>query len=209
MTILDLNGVLAALKAIADVVSGVPGQLTQQEDSSWVYPQIGTGTITDATGTTVATGTNPQARITVEIIGLNGLGYDEHRRHYDPAIRPAGDTYAGPGAPLGSIVEGVTGQRELVVQFKCECYDESGAGSHVFIERIRTRLRLPSVQATLNAAGAALQKCGPSYPADYDDENGRRVDGEVLEVRFNTADYAADDPVTTIETVPLGAIAPA
>ncbi len=206
MSVMDLSLLVTTLKGIVDTISGIPAQLTRPDDSAWVFPQIGSGQITDATGATVATGSNVQANCTIDIMSVDGLGYDEWRASYDPNARPAGDTYSGPGAPLGGVVYTLTGQRQVTVQFKFECFDPTGAGAHVFAERTRTRMGLPSVELTLNAAGYAYQDIGPSHTTDYDDGDGRRVGVTIFEMILNAADFATDDAVTTIETVALGGI---
>ena len=200
---MDLNALLTVLKTVCNAVVDIPANLTQQADSSLYFPQIGAGAITDGNGNPIGsgTGTNPQANVTVEILSIQGLGFDEWRKSYDPAARPAGDTYSGPGAPLGGIVYEVKGFREVTVQFMVECFDESGAGAHVFLEQIRTRIGLPSIEIELNTAGFAYQTIKASHTADYDDESGRRVDVALFEMVFNAFDTATDDPLTTIETV--------
>jgi hypothetical protein len=200
---MDLTALYTTLQAVCDVVTGIPGALTQPEDNSIRFPQIGTGVITDGLGHTLATGTNAQARATFAVLAIVGFGRDELRSKYNPAVQPPGDTYAGPGAPLGSIVQTVSGQRYITLQFKVECHEQtiSARDSDYYIERIRTRLRLPSVLDSINAAGFAIQKFAPSHSTDYFDTNNRKVDVTLLDVILNAADFATDDPITTIQTV--------
>lgn len=202
---MDLNALINVLKVVVNAVAGIPANLAQQDDSSIYFPQIGSGAITDGAGHNIGSGagTNPQARATIQILSVAGWGFDEWRRTYDPDAVIPGDTYSGPGAPLGGIIYEVKGTRAVTVQFMVECFDQTGAGAHVFLEQIRTRIGLPSIEETLNAAGFAYQTIKASHTADYDDENGRRVDVALFEMVFNAFDTATDDPVTTIETVDL------
>jgi hypothetical protein len=87
------------------------------------------------------------------------------------------------------------------VQIKAECFAPTGGGAFAYVERVRTRLGLPTINDRLEAVGFAVCSCGDSRPADYTDDNGRTVSVAWFEVTFNAADQADDDPITTIETI--------
>ncbi len=195
------------LRTVLNAITGITSPTAQDEGQSQFFPQIGTGAITDGHGNPVATGDNSQAGVTYEIISVSGIGRDELRRRYDGTVHPADDTYAGPGAPLGSIIEESTGNREIHVQIQCECFTAlDGNKPFAIVERVRTALSLPSVLDLLNTAGLAIQNKADTITSNYFDDNGRQVGVAILEVIFNAADGVEDIPVTTIETVERPAI---
>lgn len=200
---MDLNGLYTTLTVVVNAISGIAANLTRPDSGSAYFPQIGSGAITDGLGHPIdgGTGTNAQARATIDIISVQGWGYDEWRANYDPATQPPGDTYAGPGAPLGSVIYEVKGTRYINVQIKVECFDQVGAGAFVFLEQIRTRLYLPSVKEQFYTVGFGIQTIEPSTSHDYDDTNGRRVDVALFEVIFNAFDQQFDDPATTVASI--------
>jgi hypothetical protein len=100
---------------------------------------------------------------------------------------------------LGSSITKSCGNRTIKVQVKAETHAPSAAGAWQYIERIRTKLGLPTFVETLEAAGFALAGYTDARPTNYEDANGRRVNVVFLELDINAADSAADDPITTIE----------
>jgi len=179
------------LRAIFDACAGLPSGTTQIDSHSFTYAITGTGAVQQSL-----------ANVTCDVLSVNGRGFDEWRNRYDPNIQPPGDTFSGPGAPLGSVVIANTGVRELHVQVKVECYDfRDGARAWPILERIRTRLGLPTITEALDALGLGYQNIGRAQPADYGDDNGRRVSCAWFEIIFNATDSEDDDPRTTIETV--------
>jgi hypothetical protein len=192
------------LRNVLNVISGVPGATAQGDGQPVYFPQVGTGPITDGNGHDIGTisANNDQARVTYDVISENTLGFDEWRDTYDPDVVIPGDTYTGPGAPLGGVITTVSGNRELVVQVKVECFEQSdGKGPMPIASAIRTRFGLPTIVEALTAAEIAQQMIRPTITTSYDDENGRRVSVAMFEIVFNGADSADDDPVTTIETI--------
>jgi hypothetical protein len=196
----------AGLKAILDDISDIPGNITQQDGGPQFMPSIGTFDPTvdhenpDADTANVA----KLAKMTFELTAVLGLGRDETRKTYDPDAVIAGDTYQpdplNPSARLGGVVHETGGNRVWLVTIKCEAFwGASAATAHYHLERVRTRLNLPSVRSALALLGLARNSIGPSHMADYDDDSGRRVSVQWFELKLNAADSATDAPVTTIE----------
>jgi hypothetical protein len=196
----NFDAIVLAFNAIFATLSGIP--VAQGDDQSAFFGQIGEGTITDKDGHTVRlSASNSQARITWDVLGIEGIGWDEWRKTYDPDAVIPGDTYAGPGAPLGGIVYETTGNRGLRIQVKVECFDQSnGHSAHPLLERVRTGRGLPTICDALAAVGLGWREISKSTTTDYKDDNGRQVSVALFEIVFNAADSAIDDPVGTLET---------
>ncbi len=200
---LDLDGSLAVLQALLNAAAGVPGATAQYELGPWVFPQVGGDGVALLPNGQV--GTNELTKLSYDIISIVGIGSDEQRIEYDPAILPADDTYVAPGGTvptLGSSVTRACGNRTIKVQVKAETHAPSAAGAWKYIERIRTRLGLPSFVDTLEEmAGFAIANYTDARPTNYKDASGRTVNVVYLELEINAADNYADDPITTIEQV--------
>ncbi len=198
---LDLNGSLAVLQALLNAAAGVPGATAQYELGPWVFPQVGGDGI--ALLPNGQAGTNELTKLSYDIISIVGLGCDEQRIEYDPAILPPDDTYVAEGETvptLGSSVTKVCGNRTIKVQVKAETHAPSAGGAWTYIERIRTKLGLPTFIDTLEeTAGFAIANYTDARPTNYKDANGRTVNVVFLELEINAADNASDDPITTIE----------
>lgn len=188
MSALDLGAIRGALRTVINRIDGISIDATNGEDQP-VYFAADPATL---------------AKCTFNVIAVTPLFIDETRQTYDPAGNPPGDMYAPPGGnpgDLGSVIESVHGYRRLTVSIKCECFDQSDAGTAwTYLERVRSRLRLPSSRATLEAAGCAISDIGPSRDLSYD-EDGRRVSVAQFDLFLNAADEQSDDPVTTIERI--------
>ncbi len=200
---LDLVGSLAVLQALLNAAAGVPGATAQYELGPWVFPQVGGDGV--ALLPNGQAGTNELTKLTYDVISIVGIGCDEQRIEYDPLILPPDDTYIAPGQTvptLGSSITKACGNRSLKVQVKAETHAPSAGGAWVYIERIRTKLGLPTFIEALEAqAGFAIANYTDARPANYTDASGRRVNVVMLELEINAADNAADDPITTIEQV--------
>lgn len=199
---LDLSGSLAELQAILDVVCGIPGSITADQRAPFRFPNVGLDGAALPDG---KTSTNTLAKVEYMIVSISGHGNDEQRNAYDPGLVIPGDTYqpnpAQPSQRLGGVVTSVTGNREIVVQIKAEAHDPRAGGAFAYVERVRTRLGLPTITDRLEAAGLAVQDTRDARPADYENSNGRAVSVAWFEVIFNAADVASDDPATTIEAL--------
>lgn len=199
---LDLNGSLAVLQALLNVAAGVPGATAQYELGPWVFPQVGGDGV--ALLPNGQPGTNELTKLSYDIISIVGLGNDEQRIEYHPEILPTDDTYVAPGETvptLGSSITKVCGNRTIKVQVKAETHAPSAAGAWLYIERIRTKLGLPSFGDALEDAGFAIANYTDARPTKYKDASGRTVNVVYLELEINAADTASDDPITTIEQV--------
>jgi hypothetical protein len=199
---LDLNGSLAVLQALLNAAAGVPGETAQYEQGSFVFPQVGGDGV--ALLPDGSPGTNELTRLSYDIISIVGIGNDEQRNDYHPEILPADDTYVAPGETiptLGSIVTKACGNRTIRLQVKAETHAPSAAGAWLYIERIRTRLALPTFGDTLEDAGFAIANYTDARPTRYKDASGRTVSVVYLELEINAADTQSDDPITTIEDV--------
>lgn len=142
-----------------------------------------------------------QVKLDFSIVSERPWGRDEIRTEYDPNTHPAGDTYAGPGAPLGSVIYSANGNREVVIEITCDRFNQSQPAFET-LQRIRDKLWLPSARAECTALGIAISKSGPIMRIDAE-LDGRAVSRYVLEVTANSMSNASDAPVTTIETVPV------
>jgi hypothetical protein len=194
----NLANIRGALRTVINSTDGIAANITNGESQSAYFPEIvGPGT----TG----------AKATFEIIAEVPIDTDEVFEEYDEDAVIAGDLYEpdpeDPEARLGAIVQTVSGQRRLTVSIKVECFDQSDSGTALkYLKRIRTRLRLPSSRAVLEAAGAFIQDIGPSRDLSHDDDtDGRmlRVSVQQFDLFLNCTDTESDAPVTTIEQVSL------
>ena len=198
---LDLQGSLTALAAMLNVAAGVPGATANYTDGSFVFPQVGEdGSLVLPDGNLP---TNELTKLEYEIISIVGLGYDEERDDYNPDVMISGDTYEpdpnDPSARLGAIIRTVTGNRVITLQIKAETQAPSASGAWLYIERIRTRLGLPTFSDELEAVGLAIAELKEASPHSYRDDSGRKVQVVLFELVLNAADSAQDDPITTIE----------
>lgn len=159
-------------------VSGLPN--STEENRAWIFCD-------DAN----------QATVRFRLLSVVGLGVEELRGGYDEDAVIPGDTYSGPGAPLGGYVWEVSGNRRLTFSVLVECARQD-LTAHLFAERIRTRLRLPSSMAALRALELGLNSIGASTDRPYE-HDGREISYATFDVVFNAADSATDAPVTTIE----------
>lgn len=204
---LDLIGSLNALAAMLNVAAGVPGSTATYTDGPFVFPQVGEdGVQTLPDGSTP---TNELTKLEYEIVSIVGLGQDEQRNPYDADVLIPDDTYEpdpdDPAARLGAVLPTLHGNRIITLQVKAETQAPSAAGAWLYIERIRTRLNLPSFNDALEAVGLAINDQREARPFSYTDDSGRAVQVVIFELVLNAADSAQDDPVTTIEQ--LGPIA--
>ena len=140
-----------------------------------------------------------QVSLNFSIVSSSTWGRDELRTEYDPDAVIPGDTYAGPGAPLGGVVYSANGNRELLIQVTCDRFDQS-APAYETLQRVRDKLWLPSARAACHDLGIAVSKAGRILRIDAD-LDGRSVSRYVLEITANAMSNASDDPVTTIENV--------
>jgi hypothetical protein len=194
---LDIGGVLAELQAILDVVCGIPGSIAGDERGAFYFPNVGANGEVLPDG---STNTNTLAKVEYSIVSVVALGSDELRTVYDPALAIPGDTYVPPeGGTLGGTRQYAHGNRQVRVQIKAESFAPTGGGAFAYVERVRTRLGLPSITDRLEAVGVAVADTSDTRPADYTIDAGRIVSVAYFEVTFNAADVAEDDPVTTIE----------
>lgn len=204
---MDFLAIDRTLTNVLNVISGVGAANAADASQPGYFPRVG-GDATDGRGNLVSSGEgNTLAKVTYDFISIGDWGFDEWRTRYDATAQIPGDTYqpdpAHPSQRLGGVIVEATGVREITVQVKVECFDQSnGKGAWPILERIRMRLKLPTILDTLrDDAGLGIQTIGKAQPADYDDDNSRRVSCAFFEVIFNTADSAEDDPITTIEQV--------
>jgi hypothetical protein len=143
-----------------------------------------------------------QLNVTYRVTSIVGNGRDELTSVYDPDAVIPGDTYAGPGAPLGGVVYTSRGQRVVTMTIKVECgFQAAGANAHYYAERIRTRIKLPSARRALKAMGLAINEILPSRDFAGSSFANREDSVSFLELVLNATDSASDEPVTTIEQV--------
>jgi hypothetical protein len=192
MTALNLGTIRGALRTVINRVDGIVPEIANGESQSTYFPDPTTG-----------------AKATFDVIAVVPVHTDELREEYDEDLEIDGDTYEpdpeDPEARLGGIVHSLHGQRRLTVSIKVECYLQSDAATAWnLLERIRTRIQLPSSRATLSAAGAAISDLGTSRDLSFDDDTTnppRRVSCAQFDLFLHATDSQTDDPVTTIEQV--------
>ncbi len=199
---MNLQTSLTALEGVLDVVCGIPGAVSTEAETPFIFNPAGVD------GAVLPDGSinqGEQATLDYSIISIVGQGTDELRKGYDPDTLILGDTYEpnplDPDERLGAVIESRHGPRLITVQIKCECFDPRWGGAFRFLERARTRLALPTINTLLETAGIALARIGDTSAHHYTDENGRTVSVALFEATFNAADQADDDPITTIEIV--------
>lgn len=193
----DYDELVTGLSAVLDVCCSVPGAVlggtTQQADSSFYFPSSD-----PADGITLA-------KITHNIISVNGLGWDEWRTGYDPTAVIAGDTYVPdpthPDKRLGGVVYSSEGNRKITVSIKCECWDMSQSGAIKYIERIRARINMPSFCDALRALRVAQNDLSATRTLTYVDDTDHSVSVAQFDLVLNAADAAVDQPITTIVKV--------
>ncbi len=127
------------------------------------------------------------------------IGRDELRSAYDAETQPDGDTYDGAGAPLGSIIATLHGQRVYTIEVRIECPNQSTPASEHF-RALVDRIRLPSAADELEAIGLAYTTWDELADDEYDGEDGRPVSVYIGRLVFNGASFAQDAPITTIES---------
>lgn len=176
---MNIDAIAAGVAAICEAITGVNGNVANKSGS---FPADDT-----------------QSSISVRFFSSAGVGRDERRNAYDPDAVIVGDTFSGPGAPLGGVVQTLTGNRRVTLQIEVECGFQD-VTAHFYAEQIRTGLRLPSKLAALNVLGLAVQSIGPSRDLPTSSEN-REISHVVFELTLNAADAMSDTPATTIETI--------
>jgi hypothetical protein len=176
-------------------LSGVPANVVNARDdgANYTFPA---GAPYPEPGST----DEGQVKVDFSIVSEMPWGRDEERTVYDPDAVIEGDTYAGPGAPLGGVVYSVNGNRELTIEITCDRFNQSQPAFET-LQRIRDKLWLPSTRAACTALGIAVSKSSRILRVDAD-LDGRSVSRYILEVTANSMSNASDDPITTIESVP-------
>jgi len=120
--------------------------------------------------------------VLLKVTSVVGIGEDETRRDFVAAdsTDPADQEY------LGMLREVQTGQRKFNLQVEVhvpEQTDDSWAFN--VTERIRTRIRRPSIIAQLSAVEVAFIRMTEAKKVTYKD-NGRMISAAVLNVSFGT-----------------------
>ena len=137
------------------------------------------------------------------IVSMAPVGRDELRETYDPDTIIEGDTYQpdpeDPEARLGAVIVSAHGHRGWAIEVRIESTNQSKPASDNF-RALVDRMRLPSVNDELTALGLAYTSHDEVADDEYDDEEGRRVSVYIARLFFNASSYAADAPITTIES---------
>ncbi len=200
---INLAAALARFEAVLHVAGGLPGAQPRAMGVPWTFPEVG------AAGNVLpggSLGQNSRALFKYEIVSIVGLGNDEIREEYDPELAIPGDTYqpnpAAPAERLGAKILSTMGNRVITIQVRCEVHAADPAGPHTYLERVRTRLFLPSSTDALEEVGLGVADVRDTRPGpDSRDDSGRTVSSAYFEVELNAWDCASDDPVTTIEQI--------
>lgn len=192
--VFDYDALSAGMAAVIGVACNLPGSscgTAQNEDGAFYFPSND-----PADGSTLA-------KITYEITMVRALGCDEWRIGYDPTVMIPGDTYQpdpnDPSARLGAVIYSSEGNRQINISIKCECWDLVGSGAVKYIERIRTRMGMPSFNLALRELRCAWFKASNTRTLKYNTDDGRAVDVAQFDLVLNAADAAVDDPITSIE----------
>lgn len=133
-------------------------------------------------------------------------GEYELREEYDEDLEVEGDEYEpdpeDPEARLGGIVQSVNVNEDVTIEITCDRFNQT-APAYATLARIRDRLFLPSARATCATLGIAVRGASPIRRIDAEIE-GRAVSRYALELHCNSmANAIEDEPITTIETVPI------
>ena len=96
----------AGFAALLTRLSGVPANVVNARDdgANYTFPA---GAPYPEPGST----DEGQVKVDFSVVSETPWGRDEERTVYDPDAVIEGDTYAGPGAPLGGVVYSVNGRR--------------------------------------------------------------------------------------------------
>jgi len=144
------------------------------------------------------------ADIDFAVISDVGVGDYEYRQRYDPNTPYPGDTYSGPGAPLGSIIVETNENRQVTFQVTVTGALTATFNAREICRTIRDRLTLPSALDELRTLGLALADYGPVQgPIPQLDPNMRAVPQYAFEFVCNYMTYVIDVPQTTIETADI------
>lgn len=130
----------------------------------------------------------------LKIRGIEAVGTDELRFVLD-AEQPAGQ----------DLIPQSSGNRRLTVSLSVEAHDLQPAWSaHRFLDRVRSKLRLPATQDALRELGLGILRTEAIQVVDGE-VDGRRLGKAVLDVHFSYAsNYLDTDGGTSfIETIGL------
>ncbi len=146
-----------------------------------------------------------QVSLDFSIVSERVYGAYENRTTYDDDAAIDGDEYQpdpdDEDARLGGVVYAVNANTDVTIEILCDRFNQS-APAYETLARIRDRLFLPSAKEACTALGIAVRNVGPVRRVDAEID-GRAVSRYVLEIACNAMANATDDPITTIETVPV------
>jgi len=141
-----------------------------------------------------------QDQIEFAVISDVPYGDWELRQRYAADVPYPGDTYDGPGAPLGTIICEINQNKQITIQVTVSnAFQEVNAREQA--RAMADRLALPSALDELRAMGLALADVGEVRgPIPELDPNYKAVSKYAFEFVCNHMSYAIDAPQTTIET---------
>ena len=179
------------LRTIFARLSGLPEANIASPDTRAAVPSFGAAYPSGPVGSAL--------QIKFKLFGDRELMYDE-RGGYDPLVQPPGDTYSGPGAPLGSYVYTVSFQGQVTCSVRIETIDQTDDGTAFPAAlKLARGLRLPSVSDSMQDLGLSIANIGDVRDLSYA-ENGRQKSAAQFDVLLNTSHEITDDPLTTIES---------
>ncbi len=147
-----------------------------------------------------ATDPKLKAKLEFAVTSCSTVGRDERRY-----------TYVGGPDPNASVTIAIHGNRQFTLGVKCISYDHSPTkAAEWFLERIYTRLSLPSSQAALNDLGVAWVGAAPFVnlsavlrPEDRAFSLGQK---DLFFTAAVTDQADSDPPIGTIDSVTLTSV---
>lgn len=190
-----------AFAALLTRIGGIPPNVAKARDDGldFTFPAGAPVREDDSTD-------DGQVSLDFSILSSVPVGEYENREVYDPDLEVEGDEYEpdpdDPDARLGGIVQSVNVNEDLTIEITCDRFNQT-APAYATLARIRDRIFLPSSRATCATLGIAVRGAGPIRRVDAEID-GRAVSRYAIELHCNSMANATDDePITTIETVPL------
>jgi len=190
MTIADWNDLSSGLTTLLTRLAGATteavhdgGPAIGEQDTEWTMP-----------------GDVELAELSWRMISDLPNGQADQKITYDPLTIPEGDTYTGPGAPLGSVIYQSGQQRRLTFEVQAKS-QTSDPVARTYLSKIAQKIVLPSSRDALRELGLALQGTPRMHDAgSLPNEDGRMVRVWALEFVCNGTTNVTDDPISTIET---------
>lgn len=148
---------------------------------------------------------NAGATLEYAVFSITPNGKAEIREDYDAHAQIPGDDYepdpTHPDARLGGIIQSANQNVEVIIELSSTMQGVATPAWEV-LSTVVSKLKFDSTRALFSAMGLPIWKTGPVNEIGGW-INGRRVSKYVVELWCNGMTNATDDPITTIEVVPV------